>query len=55
MTHAIDAFDRLTKEQVTDLIIWQMFRKSISLEELTKRIKGREAEVIAHVNEYLRR
>ncbi len=48
-----EAFNRLSKAQVIDLIIWQMFAKSISLEELTVRIQEAEKDVIRHVNEHL--
>lgn len=48
-----EAFSRLTKEQVIHLIIWQMFTKEISLEELTKRIKGKELEIVDTVNKHL--
>lgn len=50
-----EAFDKLNKAQVIDLIIWQMFAKTISLEELTVRIREKEKEVISQVNEHLRK
>lgn len=48
-----EAFNRLTKEQVIHLIIWQMFTKQISLDELTKRIKEKELEIVEAVNQHL--
>ena len=47
------ALNRLSKAQVIDLIIWQMFVKKISLEELTERIKEEEAAIIKRVDEHL--
>lgn len=48
-----EAFDKLSKEQVIHLIIWQMFEKHISLKELTEAIKKDEKEIVRHVNEHL--
>ena len=48
-----EAFSKLTKEQVIDLIIWQMFEKHISLDELTERIKLNEKDIVKAVNEHL--
>jgi len=48
-----EAFKQLTKDQVIHLIIWQMFEKKISLEELTAEIKEKEKEIIKNVNKHL--
>ena len=50
-----EAFDQLTKEQVIHLIIWQMFKKGISLEELTCEIKLREKEIVERVNAHFQK
>lgn len=50
---ANEAFKKLTKPQVIDLIIWQMFEKHISLDELTVRIKEKEKDIVHNVNEHL--
>ena len=48
-----EAFNKLSKKQVIDLIIWQMFEKHISLDELTARIKLKEKDIVKSVNEHL--
>lgn len=48
-----EAFMKLSKKQVIDLIIWQMFEKHISINELTERIKSKEKDVVKAVNEHL--
>jgi len=48
-----EAFDKMSKEQTMHLIIWQMFQKKISLEELTKLIKEKEKEICQSVNKHL--
>ena len=49
-----EALATLTKAQVIDLIIWQMFEKQISLDELTKRIKEKELEIVDAVNAHFK-
>jgi len=48
-----EAFRKLNKDQVIHLIIWQMFEKGISLDELTQAIKIKEKEIIQKVNKHL--
>ena len=45
--------DHLTKEQVIHLIVYQMFEKHISLDELTMAIKTKEKEIVQRVTEHL--
>ncbi len=52
-TKTQESFDKLTKEQVLHLIIWQMFKKQISLEDLAATIKERELEIVNAVNKHL--
>lgn len=46
-----EAFKKLSKDQVIHLIIWQMFQKEISLDELTEQIKLKEKEIVEKVND----
>ena len=45
--------ENLSKEQVLHLIVYQMFEKHITLDELTTAIKTKEKEIIQKVNEHL--
>jgi len=47
-----EAFKKLSKDQVIHLIIWQMFQKEISLDELTEQIKLKEKEIVEKVNDH---
>lgn len=49
-----EALEQLTKEQVMDLIVWQMFVKSISVSALIKRINERQDEIVRRVNAHLK-
>ena len=45
--------ENLSKEQVLHLIVYQMFEKHITLDELTTAIKTKKKEIIQKVNEHL--
>jgi len=49
-----EAFDKLSKDQVIHLIIWQMYRKEISLEELTMVIEEKRTEIVQAVNDHMK-
>lgn len=53
MDESLEAFEKMSKEQVIQLIVWQMFKKHISLDELTEKIKLKEREIVKNVNEHL--
>jgi len=48
-----ERLENLTKEQVIHLIVYQMFEKHISLDELTTAIKTKEKEIVQKVNQHL--
>lgn len=47
-----EAFKKLSKDQTIHLIIWQMFQKEISLDELTEQIRLKEKEIVEKVNDH---
>jgi hypothetical protein len=48
-----EAFSKMSKEQTLHLIVYMMFVKNISLEELTALIKDKEREIVIAVGEHL--
>jgi hypothetical protein len=49
-----ETLGQMSKEQVIHSIIYAMFEKNISLDELTKVIKEKEAQIIESINHYFK-